>query len=178
MLPRSFKLLSLASAAFLIGALPSLAQPAPAAGAQNNTPQATEQSTRGKSKLSPEDQTALLDGRIAGMLGALKLTPDQQKLWPPVEKAIREQVTEREKHFDRKADRELDFIQRLDKMGERATQYAERAKNLSSAMKPFWATLDERQKRLLPMLMRMGGGRGGYKGGHMGSHGGDAPPPR
>ncbi len=83
MLSRSLKQISLASAVIMMGILPSLAQPAPT----QNTP--VEQSTRGKPKLSAEDQSALLDGRIAGMQTALKLTPDQQKLWPPVEKSVR-----------------------------------------------------------------------------------------
>ena len=42
---------------------------------------------------------------------------------------------------------------------------------LQTALKPLWASFDERQKRLLPILMRAGGGgrhmawAGGWRGG-------------
>jgi hypothetical protein len=169
---RFIKSASLSSAALLIALGTAFAQPAPSQNTLSNTAEQSksDHSMRGKARLSPEDQNALLDGRIAGMLAALKLTPDQQKLWTPVEKALRDQNAERGKYHDRKAYRELDFLQRLDKMSERATQHAERAKSLSDAIKPLWATLDERQKRLMPMLMRMGGGRGGHHGHKGGSN--------
>jgi hypothetical protein len=41
-------------------------------------------------RLSPEDRTALADARIAAIHAGLKLTPDQEKLWPPVETALRD----------------------------------------------------------------------------------------
>ena len=41
-------------------------------------------------RLSPEDRAALLDARIAAVHAGLKLTPDQEKLWPPVEGAVRD----------------------------------------------------------------------------------------
>ena len=40
------------------------------------------------------------------------------------------------------------------------TERAERLTALSTAMKPFYASLDENQKRLLPALMRERGDRG------------------
>src|SRR5579872_5200250 len=41
-------------------------------------------------RLSPEDRAAMLDARIAAVHAGLKLTPDQDKLWPPVEAAVRD----------------------------------------------------------------------------------------
>src|SRR6266702_8469397 len=41
-------------------------------------------------RLSPEDRAALTDARIAAVKAGLKLTPDQEKLWPPVEAAVRD----------------------------------------------------------------------------------------
>ena len=41
-------------------------------------------------QLSPQDRTAFADARIAAVHAGLTLTPDQEKLWPPVEKAIRD----------------------------------------------------------------------------------------
>ncbi|MFG1480859.1 Spy/CpxP family protein refolding chaperone [Xanthobacter sp. V4C-4] len=41
---------------------------------------------------SPEDAAAILDARLAALKTVLKLTPEQEKLWPPVETAIRDAV--------------------------------------------------------------------------------------
>ena len=41
-------------------------------------------------RLSPEDRAAFTDARIAAVHAGLKLTPDQEKLWPPVEAAVRD----------------------------------------------------------------------------------------
>src|SRR5215471_49643 len=41
-------------------------------------------------RLSAEDRTALVDARIAAVHAGLKLNADQEKLWPPVEAAVRE----------------------------------------------------------------------------------------
>ena len=41
-------------------------------------------------RMNPEDRAAFADARIAAVHAGLKLTPDQEKLWPPVEAAVRE----------------------------------------------------------------------------------------
>jgi hypothetical protein len=41
-------------------------------------------------RMSPEDRAAFTDARIAAVKAGLKLTPDQEKLWPPVEAAVRD----------------------------------------------------------------------------------------
>src|ERR1700722_14464238 len=43
-------------------------------------------------RMSPEDRAAFADARIAAVHAGLKLTPDQEKLWPPVETAVRDLV--------------------------------------------------------------------------------------
>src|SRR6267154_2718237 len=40
-------------------------------------------------RMNPEDRAAFTDARIAAVKAGLKLTPDQEKLWPPVEAAVR-----------------------------------------------------------------------------------------
>ena len=40
-------------------------------------------------RFSPEDREPFADARIAALRAGLKLTPDQEKLWPAVEDAIR-----------------------------------------------------------------------------------------
>src|SRR3984893_1707565 len=41
-------------------------------------------------RMNPEDRAALADARIAAVHAGLKLNPDQEKLWPPVEAAVRD----------------------------------------------------------------------------------------
>lgn len=41
-------------------------------------------------RMSPEDRAAMADARIAAVKAGLKLTPDQEKLWPPLETAVRD----------------------------------------------------------------------------------------
>src|SRR5258707_11300640 len=41
-------------------------------------------------RMSSEDRAAFADARIAAVKAGLKLTPDQEKLWPPVEAAVRD----------------------------------------------------------------------------------------
>ena len=41
-------------------------------------------------RMSAEDRAAFADARIAAVHAGLKLTPDQEKLWPPVETAVKE----------------------------------------------------------------------------------------
>ena len=39
---------------------------------------------------TPEDRAAFLDARLAALHAGLELTADQDKLWPPVEQALRD----------------------------------------------------------------------------------------
>jgi hypothetical protein len=41
-------------------------------------------------RLTPEDRAAFVDARIAAVHAGLKLSADQEKLWPPVEAAVRD----------------------------------------------------------------------------------------
>src|SRR4030088_525889 len=41
-------------------------------------------------RMNPEDRAAFADARIAAVHAGLKLTADQEKLWPPVETAVKE----------------------------------------------------------------------------------------
>src|SRR6202035_6071350 len=41
-------------------------------------------------RMNPEDRAAFADARIAAVHAGLKLNADQEKLWPPVEAAVRD----------------------------------------------------------------------------------------
>jgi hypothetical protein len=120
---------------------------------------------------SREDVAAFAEARIAGIKAGLKLTPEQEKLWPPVEQAIRKISDTRiqRREMMRNATPPADFMERIDRMATMSTQGSENMRGLADAMKPLWATLDERQKRLLPQLARpsrqeMGGMYAGKRG--------------
>ena len=136
--------------------------------------------------MSRAEFDALTDARIAGLQAGLKLNPEQQRLFAPVEQALRARAAERADRIEerRRMIRErwewrgpsepaLDITQRLERQAERAarraqqvTERAERLAALAAAMKPFYASLDDNQKRLLPVLMREG--RGMHDGGGWG----------
>ncbi|MBZ6075445.1 Spy/CpxP family protein refolding chaperone [Microvirga puerhi] len=161
---KSLAILSAASALALAGTV-AYAQPAPppagGPGGQGQRPQ-----------MSREDFESLTDARIASIQAGLKLTPDQQKLWGPVEQALRAQAATRTQMIEefrqrRSRNERPDVMQRLEQGAAMATKRAENLNALSTAMKPLWASLDDRQKRLLPILMREGRpGRGAWRGHH------------
>lgn len=76
----------------------------------------------------------------------------------------------REARAERRAQRQAarqdapDFMNRLENRAERAAEHAEQMGALASAMGPLWESLDEDQRRLVPVLMRdTMGARGGHR---------------
>ena len=126
-------------------------------------------------RLSPEDRAAMLDARIAAVHAGLKLTPDQEKLWPPVEAAVREFAKMKIDRSNARMKAEADDQQRdqqakdedpITRLRERADNMAATSaalKKIADAADPLYKTLDESQKRRLPFLThdgRFGGGEG------------------
>jgi hypothetical protein len=117
--------------------------------------------------MSADDRAALLDARIAGLKAGLRLTPDQEKNWAPLEAALRKQAKERAERFaawreKRDSDEEHhDLVERLQMRSQRMTQRAADLEKLIAAIKPLYDTLDEGQKRIFAELMRPPGG--GYR---------------
>ena len=131
------------------------------------------QGRMGHVRMNPEDRAAMADAKIAAVHAGLKLTPDQEKMWPPVESAVRELVKIR---LDRVAAREAaaakpaddqakpDPVARLRKRAENMAASAAALKKIADAADPLYKTLDDGQKRRLAMLThhnRHGGGEGG-----------------
>ncbi|GAB6845783.1 zinc resistance-associated protein [Methylorubrum rhodinum] len=107
--------------------------------------------------LSPEDRAAFTDARIAALRTGLKLTPDQEKLWPPVEAAIRDLAKQRD--AQRAARRERgrmvdDAPGALRGMADAASARGEALRKLADATTPLFATLDDGQKRRAMVLAR------------------------
>jgi hypothetical protein len=120
------------------------------------------------SRFSPEDRAAFTDARIAAVKAGLKLTPDQEKLWPPVEAAVRDFAKLR-------ADAgRPDPVTRLRERADNMATTAAAMKKIADAADPLYKTLDDGQKRRLAVLTRMGGRYGegerhrGFEHGMMG----------
>jgi zinc resistance-associated protein len=123
------------------------------------------------SALSPEDRAAFADARIAALHAGLKLTPDQEKLWPPVEAAIRDMVKLRQQRREAMRDRPRfrdDAPAALRAMADAATARGEALRKLADASQPLYATLDPDQKRRAMILARPMGPMGGRGHGPMG----------
>ncbi|MEA2863573.1 MAG: hypothetical protein QOC84_1529 [Bradyrhizobium sp.] len=136
------------------------------------------------SRLSPEDRAAFTDARIAAVKAGLKLTPDQEKLWPPVETAVRDfaklRIDRANARMNAKPDdadaKPRDPVTRLRERADTMATTAAALKKIADAADPLYKTLDEGQKRRLAMLTHMGGrfGEGGrHRGSERGMRGGD-----
>ena len=140
-------------------------------------------------RMNLEDRAAFMDARIAAVKTGLKLTPDQDKLWPPLESAVRDfaklRIDRANARMDARRDDDRggrrDEAKRDDTRGtdrnpvERLRERADRMGETSSALKkiadaadPLYKTLDDGQKRRLAVLTHMDdhrGMRGGWQRG-------------
>jgi hypothetical protein len=124
-------------------------------------------------RVSPEDRAALTDSRIAAVKAGLKLTPDQEKLWPPVEAAVRDFARLRIDRANARMNAKPDASQDAPKLSDPVVRLRERAdamattaaamKKIADAADPLYKTLDDGQKRRLGLLTRMEG-RFGHRG--------------
>ena len=120
---------------------------------------------------SASDMTAFADARIAALKAGLTLTPEQEKLWPPVETAMRELAKKRIDRMQQfRAAREnrsgpADPIARLRRGADRLTETGADLKRLADASQPLYDKLDDAQKRRLTVLTRRGmRGHGMHRG--------------
>ncbi len=174
------KIATFALAALLAGsgtyALAQQPTPAP------DAPAASQDQGRqeGRPRLSQDDFNRLVDARIASIEAGLKLTADQERLWAPVENAIRtaagERFTRMEERPDRDERRSMDFMQRLEQRSTMMTQRGQRFAAVTTALRPLWDTFSEDQKRIAPRLLREAvdneGPRWHERRGRRGHHGG------
>lgn len=128
----------------------------------------------GFSRMSPEDRSAYADARIAAVHAGLKLTADQEKLWPPVEAAVKEFAKLRidranarmnPPRDDSSQQKPDDPLARLRDRAENMAATAGAMKKIAEAADPLYKTLDDAQKRRLAVLTGMGrfGDRGGWR---------------
>ncbi len=120
-------------------------------------------------RMSPEDRAAFTDARIAAVHAGLKLSADQEKLWPPVETAVRDFAKLRLDRANARANAPRDDDQQkpddpVARLRERAENMATSAaalKKIADAADPLYKSLDDGQKRRLAILAHMEGRIGG-----------------
>jgi hypothetical protein len=132
---------------------------------------------RGQMQMNPEDRAALADARIAAVHAGLKLTADQEKLWPPVETAVRDfakmRIDRANARMKSRADSDAsedaqkpdDPVARLRQRADSMATTAAALKKIADAADPLYKTLDDGQKRRLAILTHGGGrfGGGGWR---------------
>lgn len=166
--------------------LAAVSLPALAAVAQQAAPGGPGQPGQGPSA----DMVARFqDGKLAAAKAMLRLSPEQEKLWGPVEEQIRASFAERAKmraeHQAKRAERQAQkaegqtdgqtgpkgrmmtaLPERLDKATEMMTKRIERIKAFSAAVKPLYASLTDEQKLVANGVLGQfaRGGKGGEHG--------------
>ena len=113
-------------------------------------------------RMNPEDRAAFADARIAAVHAGLKLTPDQEKLWPPLEAAVRDfaklRIDRANARMTAKPDdaqKPDDPVARLRERADNMTASGAALKKIADAADPLYKTLDEGQKRRLKVLTHM-----------------------
>ncbi|MGH6838350.1 MAG: Spy/CpxP family protein refolding chaperone [Methylocella sp.] len=151
-LPFALTMIALVSTGIVLAASNGLAgqPPVPA-----SVPAANASAGMEKHVFSPADHAAFLDARIAALHTGLKLSPEQEKLWPGVEAAVRtagnNAMARRQKFKDAPAP--ASFIDRLRRRGENAVARGQNLEAIADAAAPLYATLSDDQKQRLPVLM-------------------------
>lgn len=105
-------------------------------------------------QMSPEDRAAWLDARLAAMHAGLRLSAEQEKLWPSVEGAVREKAKIMMELWDKNqnAGRPRDPIDRLMRRGEADIARGQADIKMANAARPLWNTLTDQQKRRLERM--------------------------
>jgi hypothetical protein len=117
------------------------------------------------SRMSPEDRAAFTDARIAAVKAGLKLNPDQEKLWPPVEAAVRDFAKQRADRANARMNpkpegsdaQRPDPVTRLRDRADNMATTAAALKKIADAADPLYKTLDDAQKHRLAILTHMAG---------------------
>lgn len=129
----------------------------------------------GHERLSAEDRAAFTDARIAALHAGLRLNAEQEKLWPPVEEAMRGLVRQRREAREARRERfsamreegsRQDVPAALRFMADRQAASAEALRKLADAAQPLYGSLDDGQRRRLAVLSRPFGRGAAHPGRH------------
>jgi len=117
-------------------------------------------------RLSAVDQNSLTDMRVDLVKAALQLTPEQEKLWPPVESAIRATAEDRKARIAKVREtvgkrvdegrvetlRNRDPIAFLQRRSEALAQRSADLDKLAEAWQPLYKTLSPEQRQRMAAL--------------------------
>ncbi|GGF64296.1 hypothetical protein GCM10007301_25150 [Azorhizobium oxalatiphilum] len=106
---------------------------------------------------SDADSQAILNARLAALKTVIVLTPEQEKLWPAVETAIRDinkNAIARRKALE-SGPPPRDMLGVLDAIATAEEARGKELKRFVDAAKPFVASLTEAQKRRIPAFLGM-----------------------
>ncbi len=87
-------------------------------------------------RMSSEDRAAFTDARIAGVKAGLKLNPDQEKLWPPVETAVRDFAKLRIDRANARMNAQRNDSQDQQKPDDPVTRLRDRADTMARSTRP------------------------------------------
>ena len=119
------------------------------------------------------DRQYMLDAKLAGMKAALKLTAEQEKLWPAFETAVRDAAKMRMEAMqahreEMKGGERPSPVAMITEMSDRLAKASDELKKIADAATPLYGSLDDGQKGhfgpLLRMLREGGEHRGGWRG--------------
>ncbi|MFG1240499.1 Spy/CpxP family protein refolding chaperone [Xanthobacter autotrophicus DSM 597] len=111
---------------------------------------------------SAADAQAVLNARILALKTVINMTPEQEKLWPPVEAAIRAVAKQSaERRAERaKAPQPADFVDILDRIADAEALRARDLKMVTVALKPLVGSLTAEQQRRIPAFLGLREGAG------------------
>jgi LTXXQ motif family protein len=154
----------LIAATAVLLALPNLSSAVLAA-----PPEASEDAGGHHPKFSAEDFAAFTDARIAALKAGLRLTPAQEKNWPALETALREQAKARAARIaewrEAKEPREhRSVIEGLQQGAKRLAARSAELEKLADAAKPLYDSLDDAQKGRFRALLHIAAGKHWHHG--------------
>ena len=128
--------------------------------------QSSQTSSPAPEKLNATDRSTLTDMRVDLVKAALQLTPEQEKLWPPVESAIRARAEDRkarvakiQETVGKRADesrievmRNRDPIAFLQRRSQALAQRSDDLDRLAEAWEPLYNTLSQQQRQRMAAL--------------------------
>ena len=146
----------IAVASFVSGGIASAALAGPSQDTHSGQNASAKSDNWQQSGLSAQNRAAFLNARLAALHAGLELNSDQEKLWPPVENAIRDfyKLVTSQWRMHRNQEQGLDLVDRLEKRSDAIIARGQALKKIADAAKPLYATLNDAQKERLPILLR------------------------
>lgn len=104
---------------------------------------------------TPADAQAVLDARIIALKTVIGLSAAQEKLWPPVEVAIRQIAADSASRRAQRADapEPASFVDILERTADAEATRAADLKKVAEALQPLVASLTPEQQRRIPPFL-------------------------